>query len=179
MFAFIVLIFWKVRVEKAFFFSMSGCEQGRFFHAFSFRKWNNLKSQNLSDTCFFWRYQNKRQSQDTFYSAKEGHYSSIWCVEVPSLRARPLFTKVSGKSVVYTLIWIFSQLSWVHRGWRRVEERVKRLSFFCFWCRNYVVWLFSRINASKQDRFPTWFSIWFWVWFLNKLCRFLKFLFII
>lgn len=138
-----------------------------------------LKSLNLSDKCCFWRYQNKRQSQDTIYTAKEGNYSLIRCVEGPSLRAQPLLTKVSSKNVVYILIWIFSQLSWVHCGCKRGEERVQRLSFFLFLVRNYVFWLFSKINASKQDHFPTWFSIWFCVWFLNKVCRFFKFLFAI
>lgn len=174
LFFFFFFTFLKDQCWKSLFFQWAESEQSRSLHVFSFRKWNSFDISELKHHCDTERShvasestKIKDRARTLLIGQKKGTTPLSDVQKVPqvlSLRAWPLFTKVSGQSVVYTLLWLFSQLSWLYSGCKRGEETVQKLSFICSWCRNYLLWLLTRFNATKQDHFTTWFSMWFCVW---------------
>lgn len=170
---FFFLLFWKINVERAFFFNEQNLSRVDLFMSFLLENEIALKSQNLSITVTLRSHvasestKIKDRARTLLMVQKKGTTPLSDVQKVPQvlgLRAWPLFTKVSGQSVVYILLWLFSQLLWLYSGCKRGEERVQNLSFICSWCRNYLLWLFTRTNATKQYHFTTWFSMWFCVW---------------
>lgn len=138
--------------------------------------------------CSFWRYQNKRQSRDTHYGAKEGNYSSIWCEEGTSSTQPQSLASLHQRvrqSVVYTLLWTSHSFHGCTAGAKEVRKECKTFPLFvpgavtnCF---DFSLGLMQLNRIILPPGSPCHFvyelsKLFFW--FLKEVCRIFFFLFI-
>lgn len=57
------------------------------------------------------------------------------------------------------ILMAFMDIQGVKKRWGKNEN-----AFICFLCSSFLLWLCTRINATKHDHFTTWFSTWFCAW---------------
>ena len=140
MFGFFFYFFERSILKEPLFFQWAESKQRRYLHVFSFRKWNSFEISELK-----WHCDTERQHVPSEVTKIKDRARTLPMVQrkgttplsgaqkvpqVPTLRAWPRFTKVLGKSEVYTLLWIFSQLSWLFMGAKEMRKECKNFPLF-------------------------------------------------